>query len=127
MFGSAPALSPTAGMCASTTVMDRTPSGDDKMLSGASSVNMRSSEFKTNVACGLVIIGALIAFGLVRIAADLTIVLIISGTCGVMCYQITSGVWVEWVEIGWRSLAGGGIAALLALPVLPFSSFRRRS
>jgi len=78
------------------------------------------------VGCVLVALGMMIAMGLVRLAANLVVMLIAIGACGFVLVQITSGVWIGWFEVVTRSLGSGLLAALLSLPVLPFSGFRHR-
>ncbi|NOY82053.1 MAG: hypothetical protein GXP31_13740 [Kiritimatiellaeota bacterium] len=78
------------------------------------------------VGCLLVAVGMMISVGLVRLAANLVVVLIGVGACGFVLFQITSGEWTAWPDVLLRSLGCGVIAALLSLPALPFSRFRRR-
>ena len=78
------------------------------------------------VGCVLVAVGMMIAMGLVRLAANLVVMLIAIGACGFVLIQITNGVWTGWFEIATRSFGSGLLAALLSLPVLPFSGFRHR-
>ncbi len=78
------------------------------------------------VGCLLVAVGMMIAMGLVRLAANLVVFLIAVGACGFVLIQITSGEWSAWPDVLLRSLGCGLVAALLSLPVLPFSGFRRR-
>ena len=75
------------------------------------------------VGCVLVVLGMMVALGLVRMAADLVIFLLAVVACSFVLHSITSGEWMGWLDIVWRSLATGGVFALLSLPVLPFSSF----
>jgi len=78
------------------------------------------------VACVLVVLGMTISLGLVRLAADLVILIVTISACWFALASVSSGVWAGWADVAWRSLATGAIAALLTLPVLPFSSFHRK-
>ena len=78
------------------------------------------------VGCVAVLAGLLITLGLVRLAANLVIALVGVAACAVVVYSVVEGFWSDWPNILWRSLVTGGVFALLSLPVLPFSSFRRR-
>ena len=78
------------------------------------------------VACLLVALGMMMGLGLVRIAANTVMLLLALGACYVAIFSILDGAWQGWLEIAARSLATGGIAALLCLPVLPFSGLNLR-
>ena len=78
------------------------------------------------VACILVIFGMVVALGLVRLAANLVILIIGGAACLFVVYSIAEGIWIGWFEICWHALATGGAVALLSLPVLPFSSFYKK-
>ena len=75
--------------------------------------------------CAAVLVGMFVALGLARLAANLVIIIIAIAACLYATYSISHGHWFGWFEIVFRSFATGGLAALLSLPVLPFSSFRR--
>jgi hypothetical protein len=69
----------------------------------------------------------LLAFGLVRIAANLVIFAILLFGFGIVIRNIQQEAWVGWPDIVLGSLATGFVSALLSLPALPFSSFYKRS
>lgn len=75
---------------------------------------------------GLVLVGMVVALGLVRLAANLYIALVAVGAVGVVVYAIFSGDWLDWSQIVPRSLGVGLLAAAASLPALPFSGFRKR-
>ena len=74
----------------------------------------------------LTIIGMLVAFGLVRWAANMLIFVIGLGICFFVVYHIFHGQWEGWLEVCVYAFLSGGIAAILSLPALPFSSFMKR-
>lgn len=76
--------------------------------------------------CLLAALGMLLALGLIRLAANAVIILVMVATCGYVIHQISFGVWTGWGEICLYSLLSGGAGGLLTLPVLPFSGFHRR-
>jgi hypothetical protein len=78
------------------------------------------------VACAVVALGMLLAFGLVRIAANLVILAILLFGFGIVIRNIYQGAWIDWADILIGSLATGFVAALLSLPALPFSSFYKK-
>lgn len=78
------------------------------------------------VACALVALGMMLAFGLVRLAANLVILIIMLGGFGVAVRNVVQQAWVGWPDIILGSLLCGFVAALLSLPALPFSSFYKR-
>lgn len=78
------------------------------------------------VGCGLALIGMVLVFGLVRLAANAAVILIGIIACGVVLYYVGIGEWSGWLNVGWRSLGVGAVAAMLTLPILPFSSLYRR-
>ena len=78
------------------------------------------------VGCVLVAVGMMIAFGLVRIAANLLIGVIGLAAFGGVVYFVQTGAWVGWPDVALGSLGIGFGAALLSLPALPFSSFYKR-
>lgn len=78
------------------------------------------------VGCLAAVVGMMIVMGMVRLAANLVIVLLALAACGVVVHSIQQALWNGWGEIVWASLATGALTALLSLPVLPFSSFRRK-
>ncbi len=81
---------------------------------------------QTAVGCILVIVGMFIAFGLTRLAANAVIAFIAILACAAVGFQIYEQQWTGWTNILLRSLISGGVAGLLCLPVLPFSSFFRK-
>ena len=78
------------------------------------------------VAGVLVVVGMLLALWLTRIAADMVILLASGIALALAVYHVRAGLWVGWPMVVARSLITGGVAALLCLPVLPFSSFFRK-
>lgn len=78
------------------------------------------------VACALVAVGMFLAFGLVRVAANLVIFAVMLFGFLVAGRNISHGTWSSWPEIVLGSLACGFVAALLSLPALPFSSFYKK-
>jgi len=78
------------------------------------------------VGCVLVILGMMVAFGLVRMAADLFIFLIGCAAFAVALHCIVTGVWVGWPQVAVGSFAIGVAGAALSLPALPFSSHYKR-
>jgi len=78
------------------------------------------------VACALVALGMMLAFGLVRLAANFVILVIMLCGFGVAVRNVLQQAWVGWPEIILGSLLCGFVAALLSLPALPFSSFYKR-
>jgi hypothetical protein len=78
------------------------------------------------VACALVALGMMLAFGLVRMAANLVIFAILLFGFGIVIRNIHQGAWVGWADIILGSVATGFVSALLSLPALPFSSFYKR-
>ena len=71
----------------------------------------------------LVLVGMLVALGLVRLAANLFMVLVAAGAVVGAVYAVLNGYWSGWDQVIPRSLGLGVVAALLCLPALPFSSF----
>ena len=78
------------------------------------------------VACAIVAVGMMLAFGLVRMAANLVILGIMLFGFGLAIRNVYMGAWIGWAEIALGSLAAGFVSALLSLPALPFSSFYKR-
>jgi len=78
------------------------------------------------VGCVIALLAMLITFGLVRVMADLVIVMVLLTGFGLVIYNIINEVWVDWVEISLGALATGVAVALLSLPALPFSSFYKK-
>jgi hypothetical protein len=78
------------------------------------------------VACAIVAIGMLLAFALVRLAANLVILAVMLFGFVVVIRNISQGTWSTWPEIVLGSLLCGFVAALLSLPALPFSSFFKK-
>ena len=78
------------------------------------------------VGCVITFLGMMIALGLVRLAANLVIMLIALSACGLVVYSIFNGLWTGWLDIVWRSAATGFGSALLSIPVLPFSGFYKK-
>ena len=76
--------------------------------------------------CGLALIAMLITFGLVRLAANLVIMLVLLSGFGGIVYNVATGEWTGWLEILLLSSAVGVVSALLCLPALPFSSFYKK-
>lgn len=74
----------------------------------------------------LAAVGMMIAFGLVRWAANLLIITIGLSVCVFVVYQIIDEAWIGWLEICLYAFLSGGAGAVLSLPVLPFSSFSAR-
>ncbi len=74
----------------------------------------------------LVLVGMSLALGLVRLAANAFIVVVAVAAVFFTGHAILSGEWMAWGQIVPRSLGVGVLAALVCLPALPFSSFRRR-
>ena len=78
------------------------------------------------VAVILVLLGMMMGLGLVRLAANAVVMLLGVAACFYAAYCMSVGEWDGWLDMIWRSLCTGGVAALLCLPVLPFSSFHKR-
>jgi len=78
------------------------------------------------VACAIVAVGMLLAFGLVRVAANLVILAVMIFAFLVAARNVAQGAWASWPEIVVGSLICGFVAALLSLPALPFSSFFKK-
>ncbi|MDX9978998.1 MAG: hypothetical protein RBU25_03020 [Lentisphaeria bacterium] len=78
------------------------------------------------VACAIVAVGMLLAFTLVRLAANLVILAVMLFGFLVVIRNVTQGTWASWPEIILGSLLCGFVAALLSLPALPFSSFYKK-
>jgi len=76
--------------------------------------------------CALAVVGMFLAMGMVRLAANLVVVVIMLGTCGFVVMHIAEGIWTDWTSVCVYSLLTGAGGALLSLPVLPFSGFRRK-
>jgi len=81
---------------------------------------------KALAGCGFVLLGMMLAFGLVRLAANLVVLCVLLGACGFVLYEVSTGAWPTWPEVILRGLITGAGAALLCLPVLPFSGFYRK-
>jgi hypothetical protein len=77
------------------------------------------------VAVLVVLLTMLVAIRLVRVAANLLIILVCGGACGFAAFNILDGLWEGWSQIVVYSAATGAVAAMLCLPALPFSKFRR--
>ena len=77
------------------------------------------------VAVVLVLIGMLFMIRMVRWAANLVIILVCGGGCGFVVFNILEKQWRGWEQIVVYSLATGVAAAMLTLPALPFSKFKR--
>lgn len=71
--------------------------------------------------CGLALLGMLVAFGLIRLAAKILIVLIFIGTVAVIFAQIIQGTWSSWLEICTGAPLLGAFSALISIPVLVLS------
>ena len=78
------------------------------------------------VGCLLVLLGMLVAMGLIRLAANLVLFLVALAGCGFVVYNIAAYEWVGWLPICGQSLLTGAALALLCLPILPLTSFYRR-
>lgn len=87
---------------------------------------MSSTTVQCIVGCGLVALGMMMAFGLVRMAANLLIGAIGLTAFGAVIYCVLDGTWVGWPDVALGSLGTGFLAALLSLPALPFSSFYKK-
>ncbi len=74
----------------------------------------------------LAIIGMFVAFGMVRWAANVLILVLCGGACTFVVYQIFHEQWTGWPDICVYALLSGGVAAILSLPALPFSSLQKR-
>ncbi len=81
---------------------------------------------KALAGCGFVFIGMMLAFGLVRLAANLVVLAVLVGACGFALHQVFLGEWPSWPIVVLGGLATGAAAGLLCLPVLPFSRFYRK-
>ena len=75
--------------------------------------------------CAIVLVTLLLVLGLVRLAADLALLLLAISGCVFVAYNISFGLWLGWDDVLWQSLATGGATGLLSLPILPFSSLYR--
>lgn len=73
------------------------------------------------------VVGMIVAFALVRLAANIVIVLIGLGACGLVLFKVTTGEWGDWGTVITGSLVTGLAAALLCLPALPFTSMGRKN
>ena len=73
----------------------------------------------------LVLVTMILAIKLVRMAANLVIILVCGGGCGFAIFNVLNGYWKGWPQIIVYSAATGLAAAMLSLPALPFSKFRK--
>lgn len=73
----------------------------------------------------LVLVTMVLAIRLVRIAANLVIVVVCGGGCGFAIFNIVNQYWQGWPQIAVYSAATGLAAAMLSMPALPFSRFRK--
>ena len=78
-------------------------------------------------ACVVVFVAMMITLGLVRLAAKLVFGLLIMVACAFTVYSIRAGFWIGWFEVLWGGLASGVLAALLSLPIMPFTGFLKKS
>lgn len=74
----------------------------------------------------LALLGMVVAFGMVRLAANLLIFLLGLGACAFVLYSVLSGEWSDWPTVCTGGFVTGLCAALLCLPALPFSNFYRK-
>lgn len=77
------------------------------------------------VAVVLVLVAMVLMIRMVRWAANLVIILVCGGGCGFVVFNILEKQWVGWEQITVYSLATGVAAAMLTLPALPFSKFKK--
>lgn len=73
----------------------------------------------------VVLLTMLLGIRLVRVAANLLIILVCGGACGFAIFNIVNGYWTDWAQVLVYSVAVGAAAALLSLPALPFAKFRK--
>lgn len=78
------------------------------------------------VAALVVLLAMCLAIRLVRFAANLFVLAIFAGATGFAIFNVARGTWFDWPTIVVYSLATGVAAAILCLPVLPFSRFNRK-
>ena len=78
------------------------------------------------IGCLVAVLGMLLLFGLVRFVANAVIMLVALSACGFVIYSIATGIWAGWSQTIVCSLATGAGAALLSLPVLPFSRIGKK-
>lgn len=76
------------------------------------------------VAVVLVLFAMLLSIRLVRIAANLVVILLCGCGCGFAVFHILEGIWNGWRQVVVYSLATGVAVAMLSLPVLPFCRFK---
>lgn len=74
----------------------------------------------------LVLVALFVVLGLARLAANLYILLVTLTAVVAAVAAILNGHWIGWTDIVSHSLGLGGLAAVLCLPALPFSSFQRK-
>jgi len=77
------------------------------------------------IAAVIVLVAMVVAIRMVRIAANLVIILICGGGCGFAIFNIVGKYWVGWQQIIVYSAVTGVAAAMLSLPALPFSKFKK--
>ncbi|MDT8391446.1 MAG: hypothetical protein RRC34_13160 [Lentisphaeria bacterium] len=73
----------------------------------------------------LVLAAMLLMIRMVRWAANVVIILVCGGGCGFVVFNILERQWRGWEQIIVYSLATGVAAAMLTLPALPFSKFKK--
>ncbi|MFA4945503.1 MAG: hypothetical protein WC789_12475 [Lentisphaeria bacterium] len=74
-------------------------------------------------AIALMTIGLLLGLGLVRIAALAAFALIVVAAVAFVIFSVLAGDWSGWFGIGWRALATGLGAAVVSIPLLPYTPF----
>ena len=77
-------------------------------------------------AAAIVLIVMYLALRFVRFAAAVCMILIYLVAIGFSVFSIVTGEWADWPTIVAYSILTGFLAALLSLPVLPFSNLGRR-
>ncbi len=78
------------------------------------------------VGIGVMVLGMLLGFGLVRLAALAAVLAIALAAGTFVCYSILSGNWHGWGWIAGGSLLTGLAAACFCAPILPLTPFYNR-
>ncbi|MFO7820618.1 MAG: hypothetical protein R6V56_00950 [Lentisphaeria bacterium] len=82
--------------------------------------------WQTATGAAVVFLAMYVAIRLIRFAASFCLAVLLVGACIFAVVQIVSGQWTDWPAILFYSAITGFTAALLALPLLPFTHFWKK-
>lgn len=89
---------------------------------------MQNMELVWQTAAGvaLVLLAMYLGIRLVRFAASFCLALLLIGGCVFATVQIVSKQWGDWPSVVFYSVITGFTAALLSIPLLPFTNFWKK-